>query len=248
MGAQVLGAASAGALTPHLTRSFITGGMDSVLHQYEHLTRRSTSVAIFVPFAMAATAFSAIPLWLGGGERQVVWVLLALLPGIAINASTGVCSSTLMAIGRPAITAYVTVFGGVFQTAFAAALCYAFGFAGIAVAFAIGVPVAKLIGVWYMQTSAGIPIKLYLRGVGGPYAVGMIATCLAFPIGVLAAPHGRESALWPFLGSAALFCATYATLGWSRDYLPRISLRRQKSGVSGRKNGRHRAPPGGWAK
>ena len=232
MGAQAFGAASASALIPHLTRCYIGGGMDSVLDQYEHLTRRNTAVSIFIPFLMAATAFSAIPLWLGGDNGRVVFVLLALLPGIAINVSTGVCTSTLMAIGKPAIIAVVTVVAGITQTAIAVALGYTFGFVGIGLAFAVGMPTAKLIGLWCMQSSMGIPMKLYIRGVRGPYAIAIIATSVSMPIGLLSASHNRESAVWPFLASTALFCVIYALLGWGRGYLPQLPLPRRRSRVS----------------
>jgi O-antigen/teichoic acid export membrane protein len=234
MGAQAIGGTSAAALTPHITRSYVAGGMDSVLSQYEHLTRRNTAVTIFIPLAMAATAFSGIPLWLGNGHDLVVLVLLALLPGIAVNVSTAVCTSVLSAMGRPDITALVAVLGGVLQSAFTVALGYVFGFVGIAAAFAIGAPAITLVGVWYMQRRVGIPMKLYLHGVRGPFAVGALAISLALPIGLLAAPHSRESAVWPFLASAVLFGATYALFGWRRDYLPRLPLRRLDSHVSGR--------------
>jgi O-antigen/teichoic acid export membrane protein len=228
LGAQAFGGASAAALTPHLTRSFIAGGLDSVIGQYERLTRRNTAVAIFVAFAIAATAFSAIPLWLGHVQGDVVFVLLALLPGIAVNVSTGVCTSSVSALGRPAITAVASTVGGVLQTILAVALGYAFGFVGIAVAFAVGVPVAKLAGVWYMQSRIGIPFRLYLRGAYGPYIVAIFATSISLPIGLVAAPHSRESAIWPFLASAVVFSITYALLGWARDYLPRLpSMRRR---------------------
>jgi O-antigen/teichoic acid export membrane protein len=241
MGAQVFGAASAGALMPHLTRSHAVGGMNSVLSQYEHLTRRNTAVAILVPFAMAATAFSGIPLWLGVDNRPVVFVLLALLPGIATNVSTGVCTSMLSAIGRPAILAQVTIMAGVLQSAFAVALGYVFGFAGIAVAFAVGVPAANLASMWYMQARVRFPMKLYFRGIRGPFAVGTIAMLIVLPIGLLASPHSRGSAFWPFLASAVLFCAIYASLSWRLDYLPQVSLPRLRSQLSARRKGRHRA-------
>lgn len=229
MGAQMFGAASAAALTPHLTRCYVTGGMDGILREYEHLTRRNTAVAIFVPLAVVATAYSAIPLWLGGDESQVILVLLALLPGIVVNVSTAVCSSALMAIGRPSIVAHVTVVGGIVQTVFAASLAYLWGVVGIAIAFALGVPAAKLIGLLYMQVCLRIPSSLYFRAVSGPYAIGIIATLISMPIGIVIAPATRPAAVWPFLASLTLFAATYCLLGWSRNLLPRLpfNLRRR---------------------
>jgi O-antigen/teichoic acid export membrane protein len=224
IGAQVFGAASTGALIPHLTRSYINSGMAGVSREYEQLTQRNTAVAVTVPFAMAATAYSAIPLWLGGADGQVIMVLIALLPGIAINVSTGVCTSTLMAVGRPGVVAVVCVSAGILQSAIAVAAGYAYGFVGIAVAFALGVPTAKFVGLWYMQGRVGIPTMLYFRGVRGPYAAGFISTFIALPIGVLAAPQDRDSAVWPFFASALVFSAVYAAVGWGRGYLPRIAL------------------------
>lgn len=232
MGAQAFSSASDAAVMPHLTRSYIVGGMESVLSQYEYLTRRATAVTIFIPFALAATAFSAIPLWLGAGKGVVVFVLLAILPGVAVNVSTGVCTCTLSALGRPAIIAVVTVVAGAAQSAIAVAMGYWFGFVGIAIAFAVGLPAAKLIGLWYMQSRVGIPMKLYFRGVRGPYVIGIIAMSIVLPLGVFAAPHNRESAVWPFMASAALFCAAYGLLGWNRGYLPQLPLRRRRSHVS----------------
>lgn len=241
-GAQVLGAASASALTPHLTRSYLANGMDGILSEYEHLTRRNTAVAIMTPFAMAATAIALIPFWLDGGHGQVVEILFALVPGVAVNLSTAVSSSTLMAIGRPAVIAYVTVAGGVFQAVLATSMAYVWGFAGIAVAFAIGVPVAKFFGQWYMQRSAGIPMILYVRGAAGPYAAAVAASCAALPIGLLTHPHNRESAVWPFVVSAAIFCGVYLALGWSRDYLPKVIRWRRTSNSAEPERGRHRWP------
>jgi O-antigen/teichoic acid export membrane protein len=245
VGAYALGAAPVSALTPHLTRCYVTRGMDGVLSEYERLTRRNTAVAIFVPFAMAATAFSAIPLWLGRDEPLVVFALLALLPGIAINGSTGVCTATLSAIGRPALIARVSVVAGVLQSAFTVTLGYTFGFVGIVVAIGVSVPAAKLIGLWWMQARIGLPMKLYFRGTCGPYAAGMIAMAIALPIGLLAAPDSRASAVWPFLASAVLFCAAYAVLGWSRDYLPRVPLRHRRSHGAVRQQEGHLYPPSG---
>lgn len=234
MGAQVLGAASASALTPHLTRAYIATGADGLVNQYQRLTQRNTAVAILVPFGLAATAVVAIPLWLDIGNMQVVWVLLALLPGIAINVSTGVCTSTLLAMGRPALIAHATTVGGVVQVGLAIALGHAFGFAGIAVAFAVGVPTAKLLGLWYMQARAALPMKLYFRGIRGPFFIAAVATSAVLPIGVFIRPESREAALLPFIISAALFAAIYVSLGRRRNYLPQIPWPNTLSRVASR--------------
>ena len=225
MGAQMFGAAPAAAITPHLTRGFVANGMTGIERQYEHLTRRNTAVAIFVPLAAVATAYSAIPLWLGNAQHQVVMILLALLPGIAINVSTAICSSALMAVGRPSSVAQVTVVGGLAQTILAVCFAYIWGMPGIAVAFLLGVPAAKLLGLLYMHKQLKIPANLYFRAVAGPYGVGVIATIISIPIGIVVAPVTRIEAVWPFVASLTLFVSVYCVLGWKFHMLPRVPLK-----------------------
>lgn len=223
MAAGILGGASGTALIPHLTRSYVAGGIGGILTHYDHLTRRSTSVALLVPFAMVATAVTAIPLWLGRGREDVVWVLLAILAGTAVNMSSITCGCTLLAIGRPSVIARITVTGGVLQTVVALLATNFFGLLGLTLAIGIGVPIAKLVGIWVMQASAGIPQQLYFRSVRGPYAVAVVATVLALPIGLSTMPQDRQSALTPFIASAFVYLLAYVALGSSRGYLPQAS-------------------------
>jgi O-antigen/teichoic acid export membrane protein len=229
IGAQVLGASTAAALVPHLTRRYAIDGMDGVLKDYQRLTRRNTAVVILTPFAMAATAFAGIPLWLGSRNDAVVFILLALLPGIATNLSTGVCSSLISAIGRPGIIAKIAVVGGVFQAILAAVLGYFFGIAGIAIAFAIGVPIANVWSMWHMQRRVKIQQALFMRAIAGPFLLALLATLVAFPIGVLTDPGNRSQAIWPFVVSGVVFVLVYATPSSRLGYFPRLSSRRPPS-------------------
>lgn len=223
MAAQVLGASPGTALMPHLTRIYVSGGVGGILTEYEHLTRRNTSVALLIPFAMAATAVTAIPVWLDGPHPDVVAVLLALLIGISVNVSTSTCTCTLMAMGRPLMIAKVTAVAGVLQLIAAVLATKFFGFVGLTVAIAIGVPVTKFAGLWLMQASAGIPQRFYLRAAGGPYAVAFLAAFSALPIGLLTMPQNRQSAIVPFIAGALLYLLIYVVLGWRCGYLPRAS-------------------------
>lgn len=223
MAAQVLGASPGTALMPHLTRIYVSGGVSGILAEYEHLTRRNTSVALLIPFAMAATAVTAIPVWLDGPHPDVVAVLLALLIGISVNVSTSTCTCTLMAMGRPLMIAKVTAVAGVLQMIAAVLATKYFGFVGLTVAIAIGVPVTKLAGLWLMQASAGIPQRFYLRAAGGPYTVAFLAAFSALPIGLLTMPQNRQSAIVPFIAGAFVFLSIYVVLGWGLGYLPRAS-------------------------
>ncbi|MUL76163.1 lipopolysaccharide biosynthesis protein [Mycolicibacterium sp. CBMA 226] len=223
MAAQVLGASPGTALMPHLTRIYVSGGLGGILTEYEHLTRRNTSVALLIPFAMAATAVAAIPVWLNGPHLDVVAVLLALLIGISVNVSTSTCTCTLLAMGRPVMIAKVTAVAGVLQLIAAVLATKFFGFTGLTVAIAVGVPVTKLAGLWLMQASAHIPQRFYLRAAGGPYAIAILAALLAAPIGLLTMPQNRQSAIVPFIFSALVYASIYLFLGWRCGYLPRAS-------------------------
>ncbi|MGX9670109.1 oligosaccharide flippase family protein [Mycobacterium sp. HM-7] len=223
MAAQVLGASPGTALMPHLTRIYVSGGVGGILAEYEHLTRRNTSVALLIPFAMAATAVTAIPVWLDGPHLDVVAVLLALLIGISVNVSTSTCTCTLMAMGRPVMIAKVTAVAGILQVIAAVLATKFFGFVGLTVAIAIGVPVTKLAGLWLMQSSARIPQSFYFRAAGGPYAVALVAACSALPIGLMTMPQSRQSAIVPFVAGAFVYLCVYLVLGWGFGYLPRAS-------------------------
>ena len=227
LGAQAFAAAAGSALVPHLTRNFVAGGFERILADYERLTRRSTAAVIFIPFVLAATACSIVPLWLNGSQRQVVWLLLALLPGIAINASTVACSSTASAVGRPGILAQVSVLAGIFLVIIAVASGLIFGFVGIGIAFALGFPLSMLVGVCYMQKRLDIPQRLYFRSVSGPFLIAVVATAVALPIGLIAGPNSRSSAVWPFVGSVVVFTAVYVHLSWRNGYLPSAQLKRR---------------------
>jgi O-antigen/teichoic acid export membrane protein len=222
MGAQSFGSASAAALVPHLTRNIVSEGVEFVWRTYEHLTRKNCAVAIYVSFAIASTSFSLIPLWLGHEQEDVLLVLGALLPGIAVNVSTGVCTSAISALGRPGILAGVTAVAGVFQVALTSILAYTDGLHGIMIGFLIGVPIAKLAGLFYMQRKVSLPAVLYVRGVRGPYGVAAIAMACSIWIGVVFEPHDRTHAIMPFLASGIIFTVLYLWGGLKFKYLPTI--------------------------
>ncbi len=221
-GAQAFGAAAAAALTTHFTRAYALGGKVATLPQYSRLTRRNAAVAIFLPLLLCATSFSAVPLWLGERHDAVVMVLAALAPGIAVSVSTGVCTASMLAIGRPGVLGATSIAAAAIPVAVALPLGQAFGFKGIVAAFGCGIVVGNLLMVWFLQFRMGISMREYLCAIRGPFALGIVATLAALPIGIIAMPHDRASALIPFLLSSAIFCTIYVIPGWQLDYLPRF--------------------------
>lgn len=226
-GVQAFGSAASVAITTHLTRAYATGGLAAVRSQYSRLTRRNAAAAIFLPFLLGATAFSAVPLWLGEPQAGVVSVATALSFGIAVNVSTGVCAATMFAIGRSGTIGATAIATSTLAVGLAVPAALGFGFSGLVTAFAVWFVVGNVLGVWFLQSRFGISMTVYLRAIAGPFALALLAGTVAFPINLIAAPHDRPSAIVPFVASAAVFCVIYIGVGWRLDYLPRPSDRRR---------------------
>lgn len=233
-GGHAFGSAASVALTTHLTRAYALGGKAEILAQYSRLTRRNAAVAIFLPLLLCATSFSAVPLWLGERQAGVVMVVAALTPGVAVGVSTGVCSASMLALGRSGVLGGAAFAAAAASIVLALPLAEAFGFKGIVAAFGCWIFVGDLLLVWFLQSRMGISMTEYLRAVSGPFALGIVATLAALPIGIVAMPHDRASALVPFLLSSAIFCTIYIIPGWQLDYLPRFRFGGRKFRSHGR--------------
>ena len=85
-----------------------------------------------------------------------------------------------------------------------------------------GYALGNLLGVWFLQSRIGISMRDFLGAIAGPFAVAILASIVAMPINLIAAPDDRAHAIAPFLVSSAVFCAIYIALGWRLDYLPRV--------------------------
>lgn len=224
-GVQAFGSAASVAITTHLTRAYATGRMAAIRSQYSRLTTRNAAAAIFLPFLLGTTAFSAVPLWLGEPHPGVVAVATALAFGTAINVSTAVCSATMFAIGRSGTIGATAIASAAVAVSLAIPATLGFGFNGLVAAFAAWFVAGNVFGVWFLQSRIGISMTAFLRAIVGPFAVALLACAAATPINLIAAPHDRASAVVPFIVSTAMFCVIYIGLGWRLDYLPRFSGR-----------------------
>jgi O-antigen/teichoic acid export membrane protein len=221
-GAQTFGSAAFVAVDIHLTRAYALGGKADMLADYSRLARRNAAVAMFLLLLLCATSFSTVPLWLGERHDAVVMVLAVLAPAMTARVSTNVCVSSFLAMGRPGILGVTAMATAGLGVALALPLAYAFGLKGIVAAFGIGIIVGNLLSVWFLQSRLGISMTEYLRAIRGPFTLGIAATLATLPIGIIAMPHDRASALIPFIVSSAIFCTIYAVLGRRLDYLPRF--------------------------
>jgi hypothetical protein len=172
---------------------------------------------------LGTTAFSAVPLWLGGQHQAVVAVVSALAFGVAINVSTAVCGATIYAVGRAGLMGAEGAVYAAVSVHLAIPLATAFGFSGLVAAYAGWIALGNLVGVWFMHTRIGIPMRDFLGAVARPFAVAILAAIVATPINLMiAAPGNRADAIAPFVLSSLVFCAVYLALGWRLDYLPRF--------------------------
>lgn len=219
-GAVTFGSATCEALFVHLTRAYALGGEADIVAQYSRLARRNTAVSIFLPLILCATSISVIPLWLGAPRHGVVIVVAVLGAATTVRMATNVCTTSFLAMGRVGILSATTMASAIFSVALALPLAHAFGLKGIVAAFGVGIVVGNLFGAWFLQSRLGISMTELLRATRGPFVLGIIATVAAMPIGLIAMPHDRSSALIPFLLSSVIFCSIYAFFGRKRDYLP----------------------------
>ena len=199
-GVQAFGGAAAVAINTHLTRAYATAGMGGIREQYSQLTRRNAAVAIFLPFLLGTTAFSAVPLWLGERQQAVVTVVTALALGIAVNVSTAVCSATMFAIGRAGLIGAYGVAYATVSVVLAIPLAVAFGFNGLVAAYAGWIALGNLLGVWFLQSRVGISMRDFLGAIAGPFAVAILASIVAMPINLIAAPDDRAQRTRTILG------------------------------------------------
>ena len=243
-GVQAVGSAASVAVTTHLTRAYATDGIAAIQLQYSRLTRRNAAAAIFLPFLLGTTAFSAVTLWLGEPHAAVVAVAAALSFGIAVNVSTAVCAATMFAIGRSGTIGATAVASATVAVAVAIPMTRVLGYSGLVAAFAVWFVAGNLLGVWFLQSRIGIPMSTFLRAVAGPFAVALLACAAAAPINFIAAPHDRISAFIPFVASATVFCVIYIALGSWLDYLPRFSRRARPPHGPASPEGHQFAPPG----
>jgi O-antigen/teichoic acid export membrane protein len=219
-GAVTFGSATSEALFLHLTRAHALGGKADIVAQYSRLARRNAAVTIFLPLILCATSVSVIPLWLGKDHHGVVMVLAVLAAATTVRMSTNVCTTSMLAMGRVGILGATAMASAVASVALALPFAHAFGLKGIVAAFGCGIVIGNLLSGWFLQSQLGISMAEFLRAIRGPFALGIVASLAALPIGVIAMPHDRASALIPFLLSSAIFCTIYAIFGRKRDYLP----------------------------
>jgi O-antigen/teichoic acid export membrane protein len=238
LGARAVGATASVALTTHFTRQFATQGVEAIRKDYIHMTRNNTTFSIFVLFLLAATAPSAVPLWLGAPNHDVTIVVALLAIGFAVNVSTGVATATALAVDRIGLPLSAGVATSALALGLSIPFTYAFGIPGLSVGFIAAFVLGSALFLVILERATAIPFSDHLRAVASPFAVAIAGSVVAAPIGLIFAPHDRVSAILPFLVAVALFTATYLALArraglldaWPRK-IPRLGSRAARQPV-----------------
>ncbi|WP_324290189.1 lipopolysaccharide biosynthesis protein [Gordonia sp. SL306] len=226
LGARAFGSIASVALTTHMTRRFADGGDGAVRDAYLPLVRLNCGVSIFAPFLLVATSFSAIPLWLGEPNDEVLCAAILLSVALTFNVATGVSTAATLAINRMRMLIWSAVASCVLALALAIPAGLLFGYVGVVAAAAMAVVLGVAVGVVLVHLALGVPIRSYLVNVLPGYAAAAAALVVSMPIGIVADPSTREAAILPFLLSAVLFTTIYVGIAGLLNTLPRVWGRR----------------------
>lgn len=221
-GARAFGTSASGALSAHLTRAYALKGSAEIRREYARLVKRNTAVSIFAPLFCTATAFSAVPAWLGVNHPDTVWVVVVLSIAYAINVSTGVTTAAAYALNQLGKVTVAVIAGTCLTFVLALGLAFLAGLLGILIGIAIAIVFTAILAVVLVHRSSGIPMSDFISPATGPMLVGIFSTVLAAPVGIIVHPMDRASAVGPFVASTCIFCAVYMALGWQLGYLPTL--------------------------
>jgi O-antigen/teichoic acid export membrane protein len=224
LGARAFGTSASTVLSAHLTRAFAVDGIEAIRENYRRLVTRNAAVSNFALFFLAATSASVVPLWLGSANAEVTVAIAALSLTYAANVTTGVTSAAAYALNHMGTLVASAVISSALAVGLALPLAYVAGLTGILVGMAIAIAIATVIGVQLVHRRIEMPLSDFFVPVGGPSLLGIVSMAVSAPIGFLMEPQTRESAIIPFLGTAAVFSVVYMTAGWRLKYLPDLPI------------------------
>ncbi len=230
LGARAFGSIASVALTTHMTRRFAAGGDGAVRDAYLPLVRINCGVSIFAPFLLVATSVSAIPLWLGEPNSDVLWAAVILSVAFTFNVATGVSTAATLAIDRMRMLIWSAVASCVLALVLAIPAGFWFGYHGVVVAAAAAVILGVAVGVVLVHLALDVPIRDYLTNVAPGYAAAAVGLIVSVPIGILVQPTTREAAVLPFLLSAVVFTTAYVAVAAALKTLPQVRGRKQPDG------------------
>ncbi|MBA3428382.1 MAG: polysaccharide biosynthesis C-terminal domain-containing protein, partial [Actinobacteria bacterium] len=170
---------------------------------------------------LCASSPALLAAWLGEIPDDSLALFIILTLANCVNLSTGVAYALALGEGRAGMIAGVSAFQAVLTIVLMLALAPLLDIWGVAAGAVIGVVTGALVYIAYFHRAHGIPIRDYVRSVGAPAAVALLA---AVPVAlswlVISPPDDRPVAALLSLLDIIVYFAVYLPLADRLGLLP----------------------------
>lgn len=212
---------SVSAMVPTATARIVHEGSGIIADFYRRYNVRSLSVSFPLLIFLCASAPALLSAWLGDIPDNSLVLFIVLTLANCVNLSTGVAYALSLGEGRAGMIAGVSAFQAVLTIALMVALAPIFDIWGVAAGAVIGVVTGALVYIGYFHRAHKIPILDYVRSVGLPAAVALLA---AVPVAlswlVITPPDDRAMAALLSMLDIVVYFGIYLTLAQRLDLLP----------------------------
>jgi O-antigen/teichoic acid export membrane protein len=212
---------SVSAMVPTATARLVNEGSSIIGDFYRRYNVRSLSVSYPLLIFLCASAPALLSAWLGDIPPNSLMLFVVLTLANCVNLSTGVAYALALGEGRAGMIAGVSAFTAVLTIGCMIGLAPLFGIWGVAAGAVIGVITGALVYIGYFHRAHAIPIRDYVRSVGLPLGVALIAGLpVALSWLVVTPPDERPIAAVISLLDLILYFAIYLPLAERLDLLP----------------------------
>ncbi len=220
--AKALGILSMSAVTPTATAEITREGAGVVPELYRRFTVRAMSVSMPFIALLCAAGPALLVAWLDEVPANTLAVFLAFALANGLSLTVGVAHQLALSEGRAGFVAVTSLIASGLTIVAMLALAPPFGLTGIIVAVVVGIAGSVLAFLVYWHRLHHIPAGVYLRSVGPPVALAILAAAPACVWWLLpgSAVDDRLSAVVTSVLVGAVFAAIYWPLATRLDLLP----------------------------
>ena len=212
---------SVSAMVPTATARIVNEGPGMIADFYRRYNVRSLSVSFPLLLFLCASSPALLAAWLGDIPDDSLALFIALTLANCVNLSTGVAYALALGEGRAGMIAGVSAFQAVLTIALMVLLAPILDIWGVAAGAVTGVVTGALVYVAYFHRAHGIPIRDYVRSVGAPAAVALLAAApVALSWLVISPPDDRPVAVLLRLLDIVAYFVVYMPLADRLDLLP----------------------------
>ncbi len=212
---------SVSAMVPTATARIVKEGSGMIADFYRRYNVRSLSVSYPLLIFLCASSPALLAAWLGEIPDDSLALFIILTLANCVNLSTGVAYALALGEGRAGMIAGVSAFQAVLTVVLMLALAPLLDIWGVAAGAVIGVVTGALVYIAYFHRAHGIPIRDYVRSVGAPAAVALLA---AVPVAlswlVISPPDDRPVAALLSLLDIIVYFGIYLPVADRLNLLP----------------------------